>query len=687
MRHKIMKSVRLSFLLAIITSLWLCAVVRAIATPPYLTEEHLTALRSGEVHQLRAMLDQGLSPNARDARGNTPLMLAAVYGDLGSLGLLLDRGAEVNAVNAAGATALMRASYDYEKTRLLLERGAEVNVRSGLGNTPLMLAARPWNSHRTVELLLRHGADARATNRFGASALMAAVAGGDANTVRLLLKHGADINAQPGVGDGPFIFGGGRSPLMWAAFRGDASILNHLIKAGADVNAEGTMGTPLSQAAWAYQTAAARLLLDHGARVNQASQMDGYTPLHWAASSEEGNSALVELLLRRGADPNRDGGEEVDAFLGIPQTPLMLARRRGETEILQALLRAGATNATPDSINHKTPPTRDLPEQLDLATLRAGIGAAVPPLQESAIFSKQAFVRHASRQDCVSCHQQQLPMAAIGLARQRLVPVDKDAYEQLVNMVKEGDIKDVETDWQPLFHPDPAHTKGYGLLAYAAENLPANEFSDSWVHHLAAIQGKDGQWYNNLPRPPIQTGDIGATALAIHALQRYPLPGRKAELGRQVERARHWLWTANPQNNEGRIYQILGLAWAGESSQKLQPLAQALLTEQRDDGGWAQLPGLASDAYATGQAVYALRVGARLETSHPAVERGLRYLLTTQLADGTWHVQRRAFPFQPTTIRSGFPHGRDSWISAAATSWAVMALSLPDSGESLALKQ
>lgn len=55
----------------------------------------------------------------------------------------------------------------------------------------------------------------------------------------------------------------------------------------------------------------------------------------------------------------------------------------------------------------------------------------------------------------------------------------------------------------------------------------------------------------------------------------------------------------------------------------------------------------------------------------------MRFLLTSQLADGTWHVRRRAFPFQPT-MDSGFPHGRDGWISAAATSWAVMALSLPE---------
>src|SRR5262249_16925033 len=57
-------------------------------------------------------------------------------------------------------------------------------------------------------------------------------------------------------------------------------------------------------------------------------------------------------------------------------------------------------------------------------------------------------------------------------------------------------------------------------------------------------------------------------------------------------------------------------------------------------------------------------------------QRGLRYLLERQEDDGTWHVARRTFPFQPT-MKSGFPHHRDSWISAAATSCAVLALTRP----------
>jgi mono/diheme cytochrome c family protein len=82
---------------------------------------------------------------------------------------------------------------------------------------------------------------------------------------------------------------------------------------------------------------------------------------------------------------------------------------------------------------------------------------------------------------------------------------------------------------------------------------------------------------------------------------------------------------------------------------------------------------LDSDAYATGQSLYALMEAARVSFGNLVVRRGIDFLLRTQLADGTWHVRRRAHPFQPP-MDSGFPHGADGWISSAGTGWAVMAL-------------
>ena len=105
------------------------------------------------------------------------------------------------------------------------------------------------------------------------------------------------------------------------------------------------------------------------------------------------------------------------------------------------------------------------------------------------------------------------------------------------------------------------------------------------------------------------------------------------------------------------------------------------MREQRPDGGWGQLAGLGSDAYATGQSLYALMEGGRMPAGDPTLRRGIEFLLRTQLADGSWHVRSRANPFQPP-MDSGFPHGKDGWISAAGTSWAVMALATSSSDPS-----
>jgi hypothetical protein len=98
-----------------------------------------------------------------------------------------------------------------------------------------------------------------------------------------------------------------------------------------------------------------------------------------------------------------------------------------------------------------------------------------------------------------------------------------------------------------------------------------------------------------------------------------------------------------------------------------------LLAEQQADGGWGQLSSMESDAYATGQALFALSASGSIAVTDPAYKRGVDYLLSTQLEDGSWHVRTRAIAFQPY-FESGFPHGHDQWISAAATNWATMAL-------------
>jgi len=650
-----------------------CGCYLASAEGPTGNRAVFNAIRQGDKAALRACLAAASAVNAPDEAGNTPLMSAALLADPASVQLLLQAGAEVNATNQAGASALMRGATDEAKIRLLVAADAQVNARSAMGNTALILAARPYGSARAVKLLLDHGAEVNTTNVFGATPLMAAAASEDEDTVRLLLDHGANVNLKPAMNGDGLLFGGGRTPLMWAAFRGNEGLVKLLLARGAQVNDFTLLGSALSQAAWAGNPRVSRILLEAGAQVDQRDLVANYTPLHWAASSERPDPALTQLLLARGADPNAEGGQPVDGFLGVPQTPLMLARKRGETPIVQALRSAGARDVAAKSETRSVKPAWASVDAIQDSGLAAAIQLAVPPLQQTAVKSPAIFLKHASKQSCVSCHQQDLPLAAISLARSRHVTVDEPSVLKEIEDVQHFGLRFEEPDLQTTFHPEPAYGNGYALFSLHLEKQPPSSVTDSMVHQLTVIQTRDGHWAWNLPRPPIQSSDIGATALALQALKSYPLPGRQRELDQRVQRAHAWLAKARAESTEERVYQLLGLAWAGESPERLRHLVDDLLREQRPDGGWGQLATLSSDAFATGQSLYALSYAGALPSKHPALKNGARFLLQTQLADGTWHVRRRAFPFQPP-MDSSFPHGADSWISAAATSWAVIGM-------------
>ena len=70
-------------------------------------------------------------------------------------------------------------------------------------------------------------------------------------------------------------------------------------------------------------------------------------------------------------------------------------------------------------------------------------------------------------------------------------------------------------------------------------------------------------------------------------------------------------------------------------------LLQAVLKSQNDDGGWAWLPGGASDAYATGQTLYAL-TSLKAKVDRTVIQRSQKYLLDIQHKDGYWEVPPKA---------------------------------------------
>jgi hypothetical protein len=223
--------------------------------------------------------------------------------------------------------------------------------------------------------------------------------------------------------------------------------------------------------------------------------------------------------------------------------------------------------------------------------------------------------------------------------------------------------------------PVPPRYLGWGLWGFSALGFPSSDLTDATAWYLAATQRPDGHWTANQLRPPIGDADFTSTVLALQVLQLYPIASRSSEFRNRIERAAKWLEETPTRYPQERVYQLLGLGLAGRPAVALRGLVDRLLKDQRSDGGWAQLPNLSSDAWATGQTLVALRVAGGLSVSDPVYERGLEFLLNTQFEDGSWFVKSRSRPTQKP-FESGFPHGRDQWISAAATAWSVMAMTL-----------
>jgi len=187
-----------------------------------------------------------------------------------------------------------------------------------------------------------------------------------------------------------------------------------------------------------------------------------------------------------------------------------------------------------------------------------------------------------------------------------------------------------------------APSTAWELVDFGMNGMPPTAYTDAAARTIEALQGPDGSWSaNESRRPPMNAGEFQAAAVCIYALQHYAPKGREARAHQAVARAIAWLERSAPQTTQDRAFHALALAWGNEGSESARRSAQALVAMQHGDGGWSQFAGLESDAYATGQALFALAIAGRMSPSADVLRRGIEYLLKTQAADGTWHVQTR----------------------------------------------
>jgi hypothetical protein len=358
-------------------------------------------------------------------------------------------------------------------------------------------------------------------------------------------------------------------------------------------------------------------------------------------------------MMERGADIHYKNGKG--------ETLLDVAKWQGPTPIVDLLRKAGAAEMNA--------PAAGTPRPAPATSIRAAVERSIPALQKADV----AFVQ---RSGCVSCHNNSLAMMMVVAARKNRLPVDEEIARRQAGTVGAYIETWRERMLQGIGIPGGQDTVGYILAGLAAVDYPGDAATDSAAIFLRTRQYADGRWRTAVPggsRPPIESSDFETTAIAARVLQVYAPKTRRLEYQKAVQRAADWLAKAEPKTNEDHVFQLLGLTWAGRNKGTLRQTAGALLAQQRTDGGWAQLPTLPSDAYATGQALGALKESGALAVTDAAYKAGVGFLVNSQLADGSWYVRSRALPFQPY-FESDFPHGHNQFISAAATNWAVMAL-------------
>src|SRR5207248_11598732 len=125
--------------------------------------------------------------------------------------------------------------------------------------------------------------------------------------------------------------------------------------------------------------------------------------------------------------------------------------------------------------------------------------------------------------------------------------------------------------------------------------------------------------------------------------------------GESTREAVEWLAKSVPQTNEESSCKVLGLCWGNGPKSTITRTTAALVAQQRDDGGWSQLSSLESDAYATGQALFALHESG-MKTTDAVYQKGVQFLVRTKNAAGSWHVKTRSDPSQ-IYFEAGYPHG------------------------------
>lgn len=296
-------------------------------------------------------------------------------------------------------------------------------------------------------------------------------------------------------------------------------------------------------------------------------------------------------------------------------------------------------------------------------------------IQESLLQLERASAGTAESRKCFTCHGQALPVMVIAEARMRGFEIDEQNLNRQLDHTAAHLKRGQKNYLVGKGQGGGVDTAGYALWALEAGLRKPDEVTAAVTEYLLKTQSDTGRWKHSSNRPPSEASDFTTTYVALRALTVFGSAQQEAGISERTEAASKWLLEAKTSDTEDRVFQLRSLSYVHEDDDAKRRLADELIAEQREDGGWAQKTDMTSDAYATGTVLTCLARTGHLPTTGETYQRGLQFLLRSQQDDGSWHVVSRSKPFQ-TYFETGFPHGKDQFISTSATSWAAMALLL-----------
>jgi hypothetical protein len=311
-----------------------------------------------------------------------------------------------------------------------------------------------------------------------------------------------------------------------------------------------------------------------------------------------------------------------------------------------------------------------------------GSEAAGKAVERGFEFLQADAARWREERRCASCHHGTMTVWVLSEARSRGYRVDDETFRDVTSWTKErlaniDKPRDTRPGWSMV--NTPAVYLALMALAVPTQDAVSPDELRRIGAHLVRHQEADGSWaWSSAPAknrpPPVFESDEVVTLMACLALgPQVPTdPGEASPTRDARARAVAWLERLTPgESTQARALQLFRDVRSGKPPTELEPSIERLLRLQREDGGWGQERGLASDAYATGQALYFLSL-AGVPRERPEVQHGVAFLTASQKADGSWPMTSRAHP-------GAMPMTNPVPITYFGSAWATLGLmrSLP----------